>query len=85
MKASWCPPRCSVATMPTSPAGGESVRSPDGGAQARAGSSPPAPADWLDKADERYLAELAGTWDPASETPRRKRKPARPAKASDAS
>lgn len=29
---------------------------------------------WLDKNDERYLAQLAGTWDPSTEKPRRRRK-----------
>ncbi|WP_342066896.1 tRNA (guanosine(37)-N1)-methyltransferase TrmD [Achromobacter kerstersii] len=29
---------------------------------------------WLNKADERFLAELAGTYDPASDAPKRRRK-----------
>ncbi|KAG1164040.1 hypothetical protein G6F35_019063 [Rhizopus arrhizus] len=44
---------------------------------------------WLNKADERYLAELAGTYDPATDAPKRRRKPsatpAQPPKTPDAS
>ncbi|MNV90218.1 tRNA (guanine-N(1)-)-methyltransferase [compost metagenome] len=44
---------------------------------------------WLNKADERYLAELAGTYDPAADAPKRRRKPSakpvQPAKTPDAS
>ncbi|KAG1081118.1 hypothetical protein G6F40_015619 [Rhizopus arrhizus] len=43
----------------------------------------------LSKADERYLAELAGTYDPATDAPKRRRKPsatpAQPPKTPDAS